>query len=1248
MSRPDAPRQPYPGLRPFEADEADLFFGRELHVDALLERLSTSHFVAVVGESGAGKSSLVRAGLLPALDAGFVVEAGADWRVAVLRPGGSPLAALADTLLGPGVLSATGGVPRREFALAELRRGPLGLVQLIRDAHLGQSCNVLIVVDQFEELFRYCRDAAQKDEASVFVELLLRASQQRDVPVFVVLTMRSDFVGDCARFRGLPETLNDNQYLTPRLTREQIASAIREPARVCGGTVDAALVDELCNAVGDDPDQLPLLQHLLMRVWNRASQQPNRPRLTSALGREMGGLHAALNDHARQVYESLDNEGQALARAMFKCLTDPLSHRRDLRRDALVGDVARVAGATVPATIAIADAFRAAGRHMLMPSPHVPLDADSRLDISHESLIRRWTTLTQWAREESVSARELQRISEEATRERAGDGELLSGRDLARAQDWLKQQNPTPEWAARYVTPDEFEATRDFLARSEQDATRRRHDEAKARRVRMYSVATTVALVVVIVLAVGVVRRNTEAERVRTQIAEFEGQIAADERDKANAEKKFADYARISADERRTEAESLAKAATLARAQAHARQLAVSSRVESDRDPELAVVLAREALLERDADDSDGQLESALRSSIARHVPTVEPNFEVMRSRNYIPGSEKNFWVDFSLSPANVSARGDVVVPSRTEAVLWRATGEVARRGHFDGTDVVMSTASFSPDARLIVTAAGKEARVWNASSGEPVGKAIDHDALINSVVFNRDGTRLITLSDDKSAKVEAVNANGTTNQCTLNGRGEFTMASFSRDEGRVVTIEHDNSTWQPRVWNLSNCSAQRRLEADDIQSLAAIKDAKWASFSPYGGWLGVVTTDGTAHILNTSVEGWPVARTVTPDVPYEFSREIARTQDYPAPLAWSSDDRQVAISGGDHAVLVAEIRGDAPPVRLRGHTGRIRSITFHPGESLLLTTSADKSARLWKLARTGQASEVLVLKGHRDAVASGAFLPGNAVVTAGDDGRVRRWRPTWSLTQTVRDAAKDVVTAPSPLSDGERSDGAAWPGLEKVIADRDNSCTRPDFAPDDGPLAYCPEENLVLIARAGDAPPIEVKLSNDARVESAHLSASGRVLALTFDDYSIGVFDARTGRPRASMRGHSARIWQVGFSADERFMASAATDATARVWDVARGAEIASVTLLDFPIVRQISFGRDGGSVVLDTGGGVVTTWRCYGCGDRELLLREVERRQVRSLTAQEQARFLVGSGAPASGLTGGRGDARGAAGTR
>ena len=341
------------------------------------------------------------------------------------------------------------------------------------------------------------------------MELLLHASRQRQMPIFVVLTMRSDFIGECARFRGLPEALNDNQYLTPRLTRDQIASAIREPARVCGGKVHDDLVDQLCNAVGDDQDQLPLLQHLLMRLWDEASrqgrpapaggsrQQPPWPCLTSELSVLVGGLNSALDRHAQQIYESLSPDGRHAARSLFKCLTDPRSAHRDLRRDALVSEVAAIAAVPIGAVIAVADEFRAAGRHMLMPPPAVPLDDGSRLDISHESLLRQWSTLGEWAREERINAREFDRLREEAQREQSEQGELLSGRDLARARDWQRLADPTAAWAERYAPPGEFETDRRVHQpeRRRSAAARRTIEarlvarEAAAKRQRVYHLA---------------------------------------------------------------------------------------------------------------------------------------------------------------------------------------------------------------------------------------------------------------------------------------------------------------------------------------------------------------------------------------------------------------------------------------------------------------------------------------------------------------------------------------------------------------------------------------------------------------------------------------------------------------------------------------------------------------------------------------------------------------------------------------
>jgi WD40 repeat protein len=1022
-------RAPYPGLRPFEADEADLFFGREQHVDALLKRLSSSHFVAVVGESGAGKSSLVRAGLLPALQAGFVVEAGSDWRVAVMRPGGSPMAALADALLEPGVLTDAGGSPRPDFALAELRRGPLGLVQLIRDAYLGSYCNLLIVVDQFEEVFRYCREPAQKDQADMFVELILRAAEQREVPIFIVLTMRSDFVGDCARFRGLPERLNDNQYLTPRLTREQIAAAIREPARVCGGVVDSALVDELCNAIGDNPDQLPLLQHLLMRVWDRAGERSQPPRLTSDLVTMLGGLYSALNHHAQLVYESLRDDQKAVARAMFKRLTDPLSMRRDLRRDALVSDIAAVAGTDAAEVIAVADVFRAAGRHMLMPQPATPLDAQSRLDISHESLIRQWTTLNEWAREESANAREFRRLRDEAREELGGQADLLAGRDLARALDWVKQAEPTPAWAARYSDPGELETTLAFITRSAAEAQRRKDDqmrlvarEAAAKRARLYSWMSAAALVLATVVSVVIFNlwQKAEADRAtaveQSDIARKKEQEANEQRARADAAAKLAGEKTGEAVTQRLLAEKESQEATAAKAEAHARQLAADARVEAQNDPALAILLAGAAAREP---KSDEQALDALRVALAGHVPNIESAFSVAKSRHYAKGT-RGAWLDFSLNEASVSSREPIaVVPSGKQAIVWSLASSQPKLSLPEHGGIV-GAARFSPDGKLVATSGqDKKARVWDASTFKLIQVLEGHSRMLNDVVFSPDGKLLITLGDDSRAKIW--NVGSYSEECDLVVKsGNFLTASISHDHTRLVAVIHTDPTWSAQVWNIAGGNCPKTLE----KTFDSITDVKWAGFSPYGPWLGIVREDGEVVMVNTS--DWSQTSRFTPaptgtlsdDEAFERKDERGRSQDYPPPLAWSPDGQYFAAAGKDHVVRVTKMDGTSTATSLRGHTGRVTSLSFHPSASVLLSTSNDGTARLWRLDGDRQRVEVLVLRGHKDGVGSGVFASGGTtVVTAGDDARVRVWRPRWTLTEKPLAGAASVAFTP----DGRR-----------------------------------------------------------------------------------------------------------------------------------------------------------------------------------------------------------------------------------
>ena len=457
---------PYPGLRPYEKREADLFFGREEHVDQLLGKLERHRFLAVIGPSGCGKSSLVRAGLLPAVESGFLARAGLNWRAAVMRPGGQPLANLASALLAPDGLDRRMDDPREDLAFlaATLRRGPLGLVEAFRDAGLPERTNLLVLVDQFEEIFRYHR-LGGTSEANAFVDLLLTSAAEPSAPIYVVLTMRSDHLGNCTLFRDLPEAMNDSQFLTPRLTREQNRAAIVGPAKMFGVEVEPDVVTRILNEMGTEPDQLPLMQHLLMRMWRRVTQG----RVESDYGGQIamtmedyeavGGLAKALWNHVERIYQQLPtDDAKRIAESAFRNLTEITPDGHEVRRPVSLAEISAVADASPEQVVPVLDRFRSEGRSFLMPPISEPLEPDSVIDISHESLIRQWDRLRDWTKDEdrarqtaAVVTRDLHTWQESGRDELA----LLHGRRLVEAEEWAKT-NP------KQVRPDE----RDFLTAS--------------------------------------------------------------------------------------------------------------------------------------------------------------------------------------------------------------------------------------------------------------------------------------------------------------------------------------------------------------------------------------------------------------------------------------------------------------------------------------------------------------------------------------------------------------------------------------------------------------------------------------------------------------------------------------------------------------------------------------------------------------------------------------------------------------
>ncbi|HEY5906552.1 MAG TPA: ATP-binding protein, partial [Vicinamibacteria bacterium] len=428
---------PFPGLRPFEPSESHLFFGRDEQVDELLVRLQRLRFLAAVGTSGCGKSSLILAGLLPALHRGCLPSSGSRWRIARSRPGDAPIRNLALSLAAPEALGALLPPEQVNDLEATLRRTSLGLVQAVLAARLPPSHNLLVVVDQFEEIFSFKRlfDKTEGEEPAAFLKLLLAAVQQSEVPISIVLTMRSDFLGDCAQFPNLPEALNDAQYLVPRLTRDQRQECIEGPVAVGGASITPRLVQRLLNDVGDDPDHLPVLQHALMRTWeaSRADREHGEP-VDMRHYEKVGGMAKALDRHAEEAYHELGPEDLAIAPKVFQCLAERGPGGRETRRPQRLAALAEVAGVAPPRVRAVVEPFLSRGPFLTIRGE------DLVVDISHESFIRLWKRLGDWVRDEARAARTYRRLVERAGLwATAPDVSKFEGLELKDALKWERE-----------------------------------------------------------------------------------------------------------------------------------------------------------------------------------------------------------------------------------------------------------------------------------------------------------------------------------------------------------------------------------------------------------------------------------------------------------------------------------------------------------------------------------------------------------------------------------------------------------------------------------------------------------------------------------------------------------------------------------------------------------------------------------------------------------------------------------------
>jgi WD40 repeat protein len=1172
--------RPYPGLRPFDRDEDSLFFGREQQIDELLVKLGETHFIAVLGTSGSGKSSLVRAGILPALQGGLLARAGARWEIAELRPGNRPMHRLAaaciqqtnwgagraaEPLAGdpqsPNPESTDPARPPLESTAiaaleAELRKGPMALNWLLGVRPIDRGGRLLILVDQFEELFRFADQGVEYTrtawarEAGAIVALLLAAAQHP--AVHVVITMRSDFLGDCARHPGLPEAVNAGLYLVPRLQPEQMADAIRLPARLCGGDVEPELVGRLLEDARGEQDQLPLLQHALMRLWDLNG--PDRRLLTLAAFDQLGGLTEALNAHAEDAFDALADPERVIAETLFRSLSGRGENGRDTRRPVRIAEVAALAGVDAERVIAVAEPFRAVGRSFLMPPPPgmeggVGLEPDTMLDIAHESLIRQWHRLQGWTEAEAEEAAIYRRLESDACRRRdKGEASLWTGAELGLVRPWLADQERTARWALRYAAQGDISVklALAFLAESvaEEDRGRRRREMRRRealRRARLTAIVAGIGFLAMTGLAGWAIYERRHSDGVEQQRTSelFDSTLThaallARTEDYAGARERLDGSRRLDGQipaTRRLARDLLARYAEMmggsaewvyTGAGAHLYSVAASP------DGRWVAACGRRGTV---------VLLDAASGKLVQRLTGHDTDVNLPGYVNFVAFHPKDNW----LASAGEDRR----------VILW--TLPTADRPAVQLRQwlapAAINALTISPDGTLLATGGHDNAiTIWNPESGRSLRTLKDYmggpPGSTFGLTFSPDGTRLISGGDDGTAAVWDTETGDLQARLTGN-RGEVWGVAFSKDgswvatggeDGRVVLWDAKGGTPIRDYIGHTNGVDDVGLAERPVEQHAAPLLVSAGSDRTIRIWdeESAVTQrllqghDGT--VIDVAIEGERLYSASFDQTVRRWSLVLPhqRLQDVPGDLqsvALAPDGNMVAVGDAEGRIrlysLPDVVKVSELPV---AHEGRIVGLVFSPDGKRLASAGSDKLAHLWRIDPDSDLSPDLDLKGHEKGLNAVAFSPnGRILATAGDDGRLGLFDTETGKGRFIR--STQGRTASVAFDDT---------GTRVFAGDRDDGRVRVWSIADDLPT---------LVGN--------LKAASSDELYWAEPAADGTRIAAVGADYVLRVMDRETDNTLARLPGHERQVWKARFLPGGHQVATVSKDATVRLWDL-------------------------------------------------------------------------------------------------